>query len=119
MYVQENTVSSELIKPVIGPMTTNAEDMALLYKLYFSDYLYDHNRELPRTVFNEKLYNEEKTLRVGLISNIDDIVGSSPAVKRAQDTVVKILEDKGHEVVSVEIPEIQQQSDNLIKIVMT
>jgi Asp-tRNA(Asn)/Glu-tRNA(Gln) amidotransferase A subunit family amidase len=119
MYVQQNTMSMEIVKAVSGPMTTNSEDMELLYKIYFSDYTYDNDRKLPRATFNEQLLSENNKLRVGVIKNIDEIVSSSPSVNRAQDTVVKILESKGHEVVSVEIPEIQQQTDNLLKIVMS
>lgn len=112
-----DSFNMEVMRGCAGPMTRNMTDLVYLYQLYYSDEYYNIERDLPRITFDKGKMNRNKTYKIGVVSNVDEIVGTSLPIKRAIESAAQILEMEGHQVVDVEIPEIQEQSDNQLDLV--
>ena len=117
----ENGINMEILRPAGGPLTRNMDDLLDLYRLTFSNEVYDEDRRLPRVLFNEDLYQSTltaKSLTIGVISNYEAISGLSPAIKRAIKMGTDALIKKGHKVIEVDIPHIESHSNNVLNIAM-
>lgn len=63
---------TETIKPAIGPITKNIDDLTYLYKLYLSQEMYDIARRLPSFPYKEP---PTESYTFGVISNLEEIMG--------------------------------------------
>lgn len=119
MPLEKHSANFEIFRSVRGPLTKNVEDLVYLYRLYMSKDLFELDQRIPRLIFNEKLYRCDIPLRIGVITNIDAIATLSPPMKRAVVIASHALSSQGHDVIPIEIPEIEEQSNMLTDIIMT
>ena len=106
---------------VMGPLSKNLDDLTYLMQILYSEKLFNMQPNLPRVVFNSELYNEtlnSKHLKIGIIKEHETVSGMCPAVLRALNEVQEILTKLGHEVIEIDIPNIDHQCSNHFKLVI-
>ena len=117
----EDGINMEVLRPAGGPLTRNMDDLVELYKISFSNQVFDEYRRLPRVIFNEDLYKntyDAKQLTIGVVSNYEAISGLSPSIKRAIKMGTEALLKRGHKVIEVDIPNIEDHSNNTLNLAM-
>lgn len=118
----EGTINTSIIRGAIGPITRNVDDLIYLTNILFSDEeYYDLNPRIPKVLFDEskiKYKKNTKTYKIGVISNTDLVIGNSLSVRRALESAAQALEMEEHEVVDIQIPDIAEQCDNMITLIM-
>lgn len=106
---------------VMGPMTRSLDDLILGTKLYFSDRAFDKLPTLPRLTFNQDLYDQtlsKKRLKIGIIKEYETFSGLCNANKRALRETQELLTKLGHEVIEIEIPEIEEHTITQLKFIL-
>ena len=95
---------------VNGPLARSVEDLALWMKTVCHQPFHTRPDYFHRTVdFDVKKYKSHahQKLRIGYIKSYS-IIEASPASQRAVEEVVALLKEQGHELISVEIPNLPQ-----------
>ena len=118
-YFLQKDMEIRPMSNVIGPMTKNLDDLTYLMKIFYSEKLFDMQPNLPRIVFNSELYNDtlnSKRLKIGIIKEHETVSGICPAVLRALNEVEEVLTKLGHEVIEIDLPNIEDHCNNHIKL---
>lgn len=105
---------------MLGPLTKRVDDITHLFKIFFSNKLYDQVPDLQKMDFNEKMYNETltKKLRIGVMTGANIIHGQNPSSLWALAEAKLALEKLGHEVVEFEIDHLEKYLDTFKWIVL-
>uniref|UniRef100_A0A7S3KMI9 Amidase domain-containing protein n=1 Tax=Euplotes crassus TaxID=5936 RepID=A0A7S3KMI9_EUPCR len=97
---------------VLGPITKNSEDMLRLMKVYLSEEKLKMDGLDYKLRFDQSIYEDTlscKKLRIGTITNYDEVLTLCPTGKRILQEAREHLTRLGHEVVEIEIPEFEEQ----------
>ena len=119
--IPHGNMNSQIVSQVFGPMARNADDLARIFRVFFSDCQFKEDLKMPRIYFNEQMYNDtlkSDSLRIGLLRNTEAICGTWPSIKRAFDILEDKLADSGHEVIDIEVPDLEQHSFNVANLLI-
>ena len=79
-------------------------------------------KNLPPLVFDDSLYQktlESKRLKIGVLKSLEPAIGMCPTATRALEEAQNHLESLGHEVVEIEIPDLEAHLDTHIHLMMS
>lgn len=119
-YLHEN-INTNPMNTVVGVFARNPTDLIQLGQLYFSEKMLELERHVPPMLFDNKMLNStlnSKRLKIGIVRSMDASAGLCPSALRALDEAEAHLKSLGHEVVEVEIPDIEAQINNHLSLTM-
>ena len=120
-YFKYENINMNPIRTVIGPFARNIDDLTTLMQVYFSKQMLELEPNLPQIEFKEDLYKETlscKHLKIGIIKDLETVMAYWPTAKRALVEAQAHLESLGHEFIEIEIPSIEDQFQNHMKLMM-
>jgi Asp-tRNA(Asn)/Glu-tRNA(Gln) amidotransferase A subunit family amidase len=121
MYSVSKSWAVNPLKGVIGPFSKNVDDIVRIMQLYFSDKKLKMDFLDSKLVFDNDLFQKtlkSRGMRFGVIANYDATLGLCPTAKRVLDEASEHLKSLGHQVIEIDIPDIDEQLQNQVKIVI-
>lgn len=102
--------TSTIMNTAVGPMGKRVEDLAMVMRALLRKPMFQLDPSVPPMAFNESVYNgkDQAKLRIGYYEELEDprIVKCVPSVRRAMRNAVRILQQKGHELIPFVVPNI-------------
>lgn len=91
------------IKNACGAMSRSVDDLITLTKCWWSDLAFINDPYIPRLPFNDTVYTDKSTLRIGYYLS-DNVFESSPGHKRVVIECVELLRAAGHTLIEFKPP---------------
>lgn len=120
-YMLKRGINLLPMSGVMGPLANKLDDLTLIMKHFYSKRMFEMSPLLPKMPFDNELYEKtltSKRLRIGILKDYEESSGMCPAVKRALKETHEILQKLGHEVIEIEIPNIDEHMNNQVKLVI-
>mmetsp|Transcript_23161 Transcript_23161/g.20546 ORF Transcript_23161/g.20546 Transcript_23161/m.20546 type:complete len:212 (+) Transcript_23161:612-1247(+) len=114
-YTVTKVAEMNPIRTVLGPFTKNADDMIRLMQLYLSEEKLKLDGLDTKLSFNQDSFQEtlnSKKLKIGVITNYDVALGLCPTAQRILDEAREYLIKLGHEIIEIEINDLEDQLMN-------
>lgn len=92
-----------VIKNACGAMSRSVDDLITLTKCWWCDRAYNTDPYIPRLPFNDAVYENKQTLKIGYYLS-DGVFESSPGHKRVVLETVQHLKSLGHTLVEFKPP---------------
>lgn len=121
-YFMHENINMNPLNTIIGPFAKNVEDLARIMKVYFSEKMLSLEKHLPQLPFDTKMYDQTlnaRRLKIGIIKDMESSIGMCSSAKRALIEAENHLKSLGHEVIEVEIPNIEAHIDNHLALFMS
>ena len=101
-YTSSDGVFIKPFRPVIGPMGRWVDDVVDGWRALGSGKISDYDLSVPNVKFDEELYSNtlNKKLRIGVISNMNEICNSEKALK-IFEIAKETLTNAGHEIIDI------------------
>lgn len=121
MYSISKTWSVNPLKGAIGPFSKNVDDLVKIMQLYFSDKKLKIDLINPKLKFDDNEFQRNlkfRGMKFGVVANYDVTLGLCPTAKRVLNEATEHLKSLGHEVIEIDIPELDEQLQNQVKLVI-
>lgn len=86
----------------VGPMARSVDDLALMMKVLLDPMVFDKDLSIPKLPWEEEKYINRTQLRVGYVDTADFELPIT--IKLAIRQAAEALQEKGHEVLEVNLP---------------
>eukprot|EP00343_Euplotes_focardii_P000496 CAMPEP_0205799818 /NCGR_PEP_ID=MMETSP0205-20121125/1236_1 /ASSEMBLY_ACC=CAM_ASM_000278 /TAXON_ID=36767 /ORGANISM="Euplotes focardii, Strain TN1" /LENGTH=388 /DNA_ID=CAMNT_0053061805 /DNA_START=353 /DNA_END=1516 /DNA_ORIENTATION=- len=105
-YTKYDSVHTKIFRPCIGPISRCVDDIVEAMKVLDSSKARKYDKLVPDQPFDQELYDHilnKKSLRIGVIKNISDIVTLEKESLNAYEESKEAFIKGGHEIVEFEM----------------